>query len=100
SLLVSLPILLLYVRSSSCARVILQLIISMIRCLQCGVSLILLVLHYHPALVTRVRLRRLLWRLGALMTFWVIFMMSLSSFELSYFPCALCFSDGGSCCCS
>ena len=24
---------------------------------------------YHPALVTRVRLRRLLWRLGALMIF-------------------------------
>jgi len=44
-------------------------LISMLRCLQCGVSLILLVLHYHPALVTRVRLRRLLWRLGALTTF-------------------------------
>ena len=32
------------------------------------ISLIPLVLHYHPALVTRVRLRRLLWRLGTLMT--------------------------------
>jgi len=67
SLLVSVPILLLYVRNSYCAKVILQLI-SILRCLPCGASLILLVLHYHPALVTRVRLRRLLSRLGALIT--------------------------------
>jgi hypothetical protein len=64
----SLPVLLLYVKNSYCARVILQLRISMLRCLQCGIRLIPLVLHYHPALVTRVRLSRLLWRLGALMT--------------------------------
>ena len=44
---ISLPILMLYVRSSYCARVILQLMIYMLRCLQCGVSLIRLVLHYH-----------------------------------------------------
>jgi hypothetical protein len=42
-------------------------LISMLRCLQCGVSLILLVLHYHSALVIRVRFKRLLWKLGALM---------------------------------
>lgn len=46
-----------------------QLRSSLLRCLQCGVSLTLLVLHYHLALVSLVRLKKLLWRLGAPMIF-------------------------------
>lgn len=64
---------------------ILLLMISMLRFLQCGVRLIPLVLHYHPALVTRVRLRSLLWQLGALMTFLPIFRDEFEQLELSWF---------------